>query len=137
MSGTILKNRYIQVEITNDGGERVKASVHRLVCLSFHGEAPSEQHHAAHGDGDRSNNSETNLRWATAKENDEDQWRHGRHPFGETAPTAKLSTAAVIEIRAIGRSRKQRDLASEFKISQRQIGRILNGQSRRHEVAAR
>jgi hypothetical protein len=41
--------------------------VHSLVCLAFHGKAPSDTHTVDHIDRVRDNNSADNLRWATKK----------------------------------------------------------------------
>lgn len=39
------------------------ASVHRLVCIAFHGQAPSPEHTVDHKDGNRKNNRADNLHW--------------------------------------------------------------------------
>lgn len=46
--------------------------VHRLVCEAFHGPKPTPKHEVAHWDGDKTNNTAPNLRWATHKENCQD-----------------------------------------------------------------
>jgi hypothetical protein len=87
--------------------------ISRLVCEAFHGAAPSPLHHAAHGDGNRTNNRPENLRWATARENEADKLQHGTRPSGDKhhararpdcvarghrAGRAKLTDEAVREI---------------------------------------
>jgi len=75
---------------------------HRLVALAFLGPAPFPGAHVAHGDGDRTNNHVSNLRWATAAENEADKRRHGTmrgaHP-GEAHHGAKLTVAIVQRMR--------------------------------------
>jgi hypothetical protein len=55
----------------------VHCLVHRLVLLAFRGEPPTPHHECAHWNGDPSDNSIGNLRWATKVENHADRWRHG------------------------------------------------------------
>lgn len=82
--GVVLKQR------TDDGGYRVVSlpyadgrkgqrdyGVHRLVCLAWHGLPPFEGAHAAHDNGKRSENRESNIYWATPAQNMADKKRHG------------------------------------------------------------
>ena len=92
-------NGYRRVLLRLPTGRR-KAFVHRLVCEAFHGPSPSKQHHAAHIDGDRQNNTENNLRWATAKENEADKIKHGTVSIGERNGLTDLTAAVVREMRA-------------------------------------
>lgn len=46
--------------------------VNRIICWTFHGEPPSDLHHAAHRDNNSVNNREENLYWATPWENGQD-----------------------------------------------------------------
>jgi hypothetical protein len=72
--------KYLRVNMQHRDGRRRTAHLHRLVCEAYHGPAPSPIHHAAHWDGDKENNSASNLRWATPQENEADKVRHGRRP---------------------------------------------------------
>ena len=51
--------------------------VHRLVCIAWHGIPESPSLHAAHRDGDKLNNTPSNLYWATGTENELDKVKHG------------------------------------------------------------
>lgn len=73
--------------------------VHPMVCEAFHGLCPSPVHEAAHWDGSRDNNRESNLRWATRLENAADKTRHGSQTKGEQVAMSKLTTQKVLEIR--------------------------------------
>lgn len=90
---------HLRVGLIVDGALR-KFQVHRLVCLAFHGEAPSEQHVAAHRNGDPADNRVENVRWATQKENIADISVYGPPRAEERASHRKLSREAVAEIRA-------------------------------------
>jgi hypothetical protein len=59
---------YVRTELVSKYGKRLKAMVHIIVCHAFHGPKPSEGHTVDHIDGDPSNNSASNLRWATRTE---------------------------------------------------------------------
>lgn len=67
---------YAHVCLTIDGKQKRRA-VHVLVADAFHGPKPTPQHQAAHGDGNPQNNAASNIRWATAKENQRDRFEHG------------------------------------------------------------
>ena len=43
--------------------------IHRIVCVAFHGEPPSDRHVVDHIDTNRANNRPENLRWVTRLEN--------------------------------------------------------------------
>jgi len=101
------------------GGRSRRMLVSRLVCEAFHGPAPTPDHHAAHGDGNPANNSASNLRWATRKENMADCLIHGtravgarhgrttkphRTPRGSSHGHAKITEQDVVEIRAAPRT---------------------------------
>lgn len=114
-----LRNGYIFVKMPGNKSEKV----HRLVAFSFIGAPPSPKHEVAHGDGTRTNNHFTNLRWATRSENMKDAVAHGtrRGPH-------KLQRHQVEALRARAAAGvSQRRLASEFGISQPHVSGILSG----------
>ena len=49
--------------------------LHILVCIAFNGERPSEDHTVDHINGNKTDNRASNLRWATRKEQRENQRR--------------------------------------------------------------
>lgn len=73
--------------------------VARLVCEAFHG-VPLTDQQAAHCDGDVFNDRSDNLEWKYPLGNCEDRDAHGRTARGERHYAAKLTEAAVREIRA-------------------------------------
>lgn len=96
------KDGYLTIGVTIDG-RATRCRVSRLVCEAYHGPAPSPEHHAAHNDGDISNNHHGNLRWATPAENAADKAIHGTLRSGERVYNARLNAAAVADIRATPR----------------------------------
>jgi hypothetical protein len=130
---------YCHVSLCEDGKKK-SVRVNRLVCEAFHGSAPSPRHHAAHNDGDASNNHAENLRWALPTENEADKILHGtaavgerhwsklnpqRRPRGERHGRTKLTEGDVRAIRKDTRS--QREIARAYGVNQATIGRIRNG----------
>jgi hypothetical protein len=91
-------NGYWAVTLTA-GDERKQECVHRLVALVFHGPPPHKNAHVLHNDGDKNNNAANNLRWGSPADNHADTERHGRRLKGERHPHAKLTEAAVRNIR--------------------------------------
>lgn len=98
LSGCISEAGYRRYIAHNDGKPR-NVSAHRLVCEAWHGPPPFARAHAAHNDGNPLNNHYTNLRWATAAENNADSVRHGTRPRGANHYRAKLDAVEVQEIR--------------------------------------
>lgn len=78
---------------------KTSARVHRLVALAFIGPAPFIGAEVAHNDGNRSNNRVSNLRWASALENQADRIRHETKIQGSEVFGAKLDEAAIPHIR--------------------------------------
>lgn len=108
-------------------GQIKTMKAHRLVCEAFHGPPPSPKHVAAHNDGSRDNNTATNVRWATAKENIADKRRHGTHVEGERHFRAKLTAAMVREIRSHRVRGSCNADAKRFGVSRSTISQVRSG----------
>lgn len=78
---------------------KVTKSVHRLVCMAFHGMPPTDTMEVRHLNGDPTDNRPANLRWGTAGENWQDKRMHGRATVGEKHPAAKFTDAERAHIR--------------------------------------
>lgn len=118
---------YLRVGIMRDGKMRT-IGVHRLVAEAFHGPAPTAEHHAAHGDGVRTDNRPRNLRWATPAENQADSIRHGTKARGERTGKGKFTSDDILTIRGRYPATSQEKLAREFATTQSHIGRIVRRQ---------
>jgi hypothetical protein len=103
---------------------------HRYMCELVNGEPPTPEHLAAHscGKGKDACVNPNHLRWATSQENTLDRYEHGTMLFGDSHPRVKLTAEQVDEIRAIGRSMKQRDLAKLYGVCKSTIGNIVRGE---------
>lgn len=111
---------------------RAEIKVHRIVAIAFL-ENPQGKPSINHIDCDRANNAVENLEWCTQAENirhsaalgrmRRETWL-GRH----RSPTARLSDQQVIDLRhrySTG-APSYGDLAREFKLSKRSVGRIIS-----------
>ena len=80
------------------GGLGCVRFVHRLVLEAFVGPCPPGME-ACHFDGNKGNNTLSNLRWDTRAGNMHDQSRHGKTNRGEKAHNAVLTPDLVRDIR--------------------------------------
>lgn len=71
--------------------KKISKTVHRLVCMAFHGMPKVETLQTRHLDGNALNNDPKNLKWGTQEENWLDRRAHGRGCEGEKHPMAKLT----------------------------------------------
>lgn len=118
---------YLQVCLSKDGKDKW-FYLHVLVCTVFQGPKPHPQIQCCHGDGDRANARNDNLRWDTKAANEADRVLHGTTNRGERHGLAKLTNAQVIDIKAkLAHGVSQRKLAKLFTVSTSCIGDIQHG----------
>lgn len=79
--------------------EKRHAYISHLVLLAFIGSRPAGAE-SAHGDRDKTNNTLTNLRWATHAANEADKIKHGTTSRGEQNGRARLTAVKVLAVRA-------------------------------------
>jgi hypothetical protein len=127
------RNRFLAGYMDRDGYRRVRLhsgeasavkGVHWLVCLAFHG-APPVGHVPCHKDGVKVNNSASNLRWGTQRDNWADRRLHGTDVDGERNGRARLKGQDVARIRhLLLAGEKQVNLAKQFGVTQATISKI-------------
>ena len=128
----VSKQGYLVVYLRRDGKSRLR-KVHQLVLEAFVGLRPTDAHHGCHNDGNKVNNTSSNLRWGTPSENNMDKALHGTLARGEkNGGGGKLTEEQVKEIKVRVLAETQVDLAREFGVSQGLIGHIKNGRAWRH-----
>lgn len=123
---------YPMVSLKGGAGKSKTICVHRLVMQSFVGECP-EGYEVAHGDGVRTNNKLSNLRYDTRKGNHADKLTHGTWQGGENNPAAKLNALkvrAISQLVALGWSHAT--LAEIFGVDQSTISLIKRGKKWGH-----
>jgi hypothetical protein len=123
------RSGYLRFNVT--GGTR---AVHLAVLEAFVGARPPGCQ-GAHGDGDRTNNRPSNLRWATPIENAADKELHGTtyRPKGEGHPGAKLTNEVVVAIlRRYAAGERQCAIARDLGLDARLVGKVARGEAWRH-----
>ena len=107
--------------------------IHRLVLLAFVGPCPKGME-CCHEDGNRSNNTLTNLSWGTKKKNQGDRVRHGTSNRGELNYSAKLTEAKVRKIRKMFSTGKWtfHSLAEKVGMSKASVWRVVTRTNWKH-----
>jgi len=129
----VTRNGYARVSLSKDG--RVfRFSVHRLVLSSFC-RLPIGNEEARHIDGDKLNNSISNLAWGSRSENAFDRVRHGTQVdnTGERHGNTHLTDEDAIAIhrrRTCGEPIKA--ICAEFGVSPATVSRIGNLRGWKH-----
>jgi hypothetical protein len=102
-----------------------KIYIHRAVCELFNGPQEDGQQ-CRHLDGSIKNNHASNLKWGSAKENNEDKILHGTNGEGEKNPMSKLKRDQVDEIRKrVPSGETQRSMCKIFNVSPMTISRVV------------
>ena len=102
--------------------------LHRVILTTFVGPMSGHKINAAHLNGDPSDNRLCNLAWVTARENNRQKKLHGREPFGELRPNAKLTYDKAMQIRVlVSGGMRHRKAASLFGVSIGIVRHIIRG----------
>lgn len=107
--------------------------IHRLVLFVFNPIEDMEIYQVNHIDGNKINNSITNLEWCTAKENVNHAYNIGLYPYGMNHSRCKLSDEQVDEIRELRKttSLTYKQIGKLYNVSDSHIGYIIGGQTRK------
>jgi hypothetical protein len=124
----LASNGYFTVAV----GRRNSRCLHDLVLTVFAGPRPLPEAVGRHLDGNKANNTASNLCWGTRKENSADSDLHGTHPRGSQKPQAKLTETAACEIRHLRRFVSQSELARRYSVSPSAIQAIHDGRTWTH-----
>ena len=90
---------YPAITMCVDGKVHPPRKIHQLVLAAFTGPKPPGME-ARHLDGNRQNNTLSNLAWGTHTENMRDKGRHGTQARGQDHPLAVLTNGLVRHMRA-------------------------------------
>lgn len=71
------KGTYLASGSKDDAKQYNSRGVHILICLAFHGPAPSSKYEVNHKDGNKHNNLPGNLEWSTRGENIQHAYKEG------------------------------------------------------------
>lgn len=113
--------RYWMIKLRPDDGVGPShlTYVHKVVCEAFHGAKP-EGLQARHLNGNRDDNSASNLKWGTPKENGKDMVRHGNSRLGK-----KHSPETIAKLTGRALSEKHKRKLSELRKGQPSNNRAL------------
>lgn len=75
--------------------------IHRMVCITFHGQPADPKAQVNHKDGIKTNNVVENIEWCTAQENMTHAKQNGLRPVGEATPHSKLQAQDIPVIRQL------------------------------------
>lgn len=134
---TILKTPYNRygykcVSIRMENGKIRFATVHGLVAAAFIGPRP-EGLETAHMDGDKDNNTDSNLKYVSSVENHAHMQTHGVRAHGESHGRSKLTEAMVtqirLEVRPGDREFGVKPLARKYGVDHATIRRAVKGVS--------
>lgn len=129
---------YALAELWNSGTVKY-ARIHRLVLEAFVGPCPLGMV-SRHLDGNRLNNSISNLQWGTQQENSIDAINHGTHPGlrhgskigfrrGSAHFKHKLTESDVLEIIKLLPCQKKTSIAVKFHVSEATVQSIAKGRN--------
>jgi hypothetical protein len=121
---------YVGFDLVSREGKSERVYLHRLIAQVGYGPCPSGME-ACHGDGDRTNNDLSNLRWDTHFANEQDKRAHGGTPAGERNGMARLTRARVEEMRRVRTETgaPYHRIADQFGVSTMTAFRAVTGQS--------
>lgn len=119
--------------LLRNGNRYWKTCIHRLVAIAFIGPRP-DGFQVNHRDGNKFNNSVSNLEYVTPRENilHAVATGHWSKLKGETQSGAKLSENSAKEILSLIGKTKQKTLASRFGVSESLISRIKHRRAWKH-----
>ena len=127
------QNGYYSVRLGYEINKYKTYYVHKLVMLAFVGDVPKDKE-VRHFDGDKSNNSSSNLSYGTRLENHSDKIRHGTSGKGVKNSMAKLTDEEVLAIRKkyVNGKYGYVRLGKEFGVSPMNIKRIIKREMWQH-----
>jgi hypothetical protein len=77
------KHGHLYVSVASANHRPLPMSVHRLICMTFHGPQPSPDHIVLHENDVPDDNRKENLRWGTHADNARDRERNSRRKISE------------------------------------------------------
>jgi len=134
MKSSVWNKGYKMLILCKNGKEKAM-QVHRLIATAFIPN-PLNKPQVNHIDGNKINNSVSNLEWVTARENTQHAFRLGLMavPKGESVYCAKLNNEQVLEIRELYKTGKytQNKLGEMYSVVRQCIGDITTRKTWKH-----
>lgn len=128
--------RYFHVVLCDDDHGHHTRCVHKLVAEAFIGPCPKGKE-ARHLDGNKDNNTTSNLVYGTPIENQADRIRHGTSNRGERHGLSKLTNEDIENVFTLRKEGLfQHEIASQLGVRQQCISRVLSGKRWGHSTQA-
>lgn len=121
----ITSDGYLKVDLTKNS-ETKKFYVHRLVAMQFI-KNPDNLPQVNHIDGNKFNNTVSNLEWCTQTANLIHAKEHLLMQHGAARPSAKLTEEQVIEIYKLKGVLSAKEIGEHYGVSKNTINVILRG----------
>ncbi len=119
---------YLLVGLCVEGEQKTK-TVHKLVALAFLVN-PDDLPEVNHKDGNKSNNSDSNLEWSSGEDNIKHATRNGLRAKGKSLPSTKLSESDIPIIRLrIANGESFSKIGKSYGINHKAIIAIHTGRS--------
>lgn len=120
------KDGYRVVSLVGRGGKRKSLKVHRLLAQTFIPN-PENKPCVNHIDGDKANNTLSNLEWCTVQENVQHAYDEGLQEGikGERNANSKLTEIDVLFIRHWHNKFRLIDIAEAFNVSESLIQKVV------------
>lgn len=127
----VKRTGYSTVVLAKDG-KHTTVFVHGLVASAFVSN-PKNLPVVNHLDGNKHNNSASNLEWCTYSQNTIHAYEHGLNHLGENHYKSKLSSRQVSDIRCLSeKGFSDKEIAKQFDTSASTIYLIRTGRNRKH-----
>jgi hypothetical protein len=128
LAGHISNRGYLTITLCHES-KKVTKSIHRLVCMAFHGMPEPKSLLVRHLDGDQTNNKPDNLTWGTQVENWHDRRSHDTAAPGERHHMSRLTDIERDHIKwAIDHGLcSRRQAARALGVSQPVVDRAVDG----------
>ena len=131
--GGVAKNGYVVVRLKWEDGKYRTRTIHSLIADAFLGPRPPWHQEIRHLDGNKRNNTASNLAWGTIADNQGDPDAVAKRRRGDASNLAKLTASQARDARRMrAEGVSAREIAARFGVSVQAITHIIAGRSWRH-----
>lgn len=123
---------YLLITLSHGDSTRERVPLHVAIAEAFLGPKPDPSMDCCHNDGDRRNCALSNLRYDTKKGNCADKRKHGTMYGGERHHDAKLTAAAVLDIRERYGKEPVTAIAAHYGVSTRNAWSVIRRETWKH-----
>ncbi len=128
------KNGYVGLQVRVANQTYLNTSIHRLICIAFHG-VPLLGQEVSHINGKRDDNRANNLMWESRSDNHKRKIAHGTTDRGSKNSRASLTheQVKVIKRMLVNKQYTHQEIATQYGVSRGTISKINNGSRYKYE----